>query len=359
MARSSRTDLDRPAGHCARRPTPARGGLAGSRASHLTGPADTLRPVAEQTGWVVSDGLGVPDFVVIGAAKSGTTSLRNYLAQHPELFLPERGEPSFFAHVGSPADFSGPGDDEWTFVTDPDDYVALFSPAEPGQVRGEISPRYLFFEQAAASIAELAPTAKLVAILRHPVDRAYSHYLMNRSRGCEPESSFETAMQLSSRRWSQGWGWDWMYAEAGLYAQQVRRYRSLFDPEQLAVFVYEEWVADPARFFADLFAFLGVDASFRPDTQRRERSGSMPRSAALAALMRKGHGFSDALRVVTPPRVRQFARQAVESVNVKPPEQLDDRLRSDLHDEFFADDVAELETWLGRKIASWSPPHGR
>jgi len=83
----------------------------------------------------------VPDFVVIGAAKCGTTSLRSYLAQHPQLFLPERGEPSFFAHLNGETEFSGPGDDEWTFVTDPADYQDLFADAGPGQLTGEISPR--------------------------------------------------------------------------------------------------------------------------------------------------------------------------------------------------------------------------
>ncbi len=307
-------------------------------------------------GKVATPSRQVPDFVVIGAAKAGTTSLRRYLAQHPQLFLPERGEPSFFAHLDDTGEYRGPGDDQWVFVTDEEAYRALFSPARPDQVTGEISPRYLYFESAAKNMAERVPEVRIIAVLRHPVDRAYSHYTMNRSRGCEPDRSFESALARSAERRSDGWGWDWMYAEAGRYARQLRRYFSQFEPDQISVFVYEEWIADPEQFFDGLFAAIGVDGTFRPDTQRRERTASVPRSSVLAGALRRPHRAADALRAVTPAPVRRAGRRAVERLNDAAPDRLDHRSRARLHDEYFADDVAELESLLGRRLDIWTAP---
>ena len=143
--------------------------------------------------------------------------------------------------------FKGPGDDDWVFVTQIDDYEALFSDARPQQLLGDISPRYLFFEQAARRIHDYVPNARLIAILRQPVERAYSHYLMNRSRGCEPERDFPAAIALENERWARGWGWDWCYAGAGRYHQQLQRYYELFKPEQILVFLYEEWEKELAK----------------------------------------------------------------------------------------------------------------
>jgi hypothetical protein len=296
--------------------------------------------------------MPLPDFLVIGAAKCGTTSLHRYLSQHPGIYLPAYGEPSFFAHEGGSRSFTGPGDGDWTFVSHIDDYEALFREATSQQLRGEISPRYLFFEQAPRRIHSYVPHVRLLAILRQPVDRAYSHFLMNRSRGCESESDFAAAIALEQKRWAKGWGWDWCYAGAGRYHQQLLRYYELFPPEQIQVFLYEDW-EQTDEFYATMFDFLGVDADFRPAMATRERIASAPRSHSVQRLLRHDGSVAAVARRVLPDSWLTRAKGRVTDMNRTGPPSLDPELRSALTHQYFDEDIDRLQDMLGRDLTAW------
>lgn len=298
--------------------------------------------------------MTLPNYLVIGAAKAGTTSLRSYLEQHPEVFVTARGEPSFFAHEGETLAFSGPGDDDWNgaFVTDIDVYRSLFAGAEGCRAVGEISPRYLYFEGAPERIARHVPEARLIAILRHPVDRAYSHYLMNRSRGCEPAATLPEAIAREAERQAEGWGWDWRYVGAGLYHRQLERYHARFPRERIKVLLYED-LKDQEAFFADLFAFLGVDPGFRPDTSVRHRKASLPKSYALQHLVKQPGPAKAALKRLVPPDTRARAKAWLASWNATAPERLDPDIRRDLFERHFAEECRRLEPLIGRSLAPW------
>lgn len=296
----------------------------------------------------------LPTFVVIGAAKSGTTSLHRYLKQHPEVFVARRREPSFFAHEGERLDFRGPGDDEWNFVTDLLTYQDLFTEAEGYRAVGEISPRYLFFERAPARIKHHIPEAHLVAILRHPVDRAYSHFLMNRDRRCEPEADFSRAIERGPERAALGWGWDWQYAGAGRYYEQLRRYYDLFPSEQIQVFLYDDFRHEPDAFYRDLFTFLGVDPSFRPDMSVQDRTAAITRSPALKSFLRRPSGVKALMKRVLPPSLAEGLKARVASWNAARPDPLPPIVRQDLFDRHFADDCARLEGLIGRDLSLWT-----
>lgn len=199
--------------------------------------------------------MTLPNFVVIGAAKSGTTSLREYLDQHPEVFITKRGEPSFFAHEGEQLTFCGPGDEDWThsFVTELPDYERLFDGAASFKAIGEISPRYLFFEKSAWRIAKYIPHARIIAILRHPVDRAYSHFLMNKGRNCEPALNLSVAMVQEDKRAARGWGWDWRYVGAGQYYENSSRFYERFPKDRIKVLLYDDYRDNPRDFFSICF----------------------------------------------------------------------------------------------------------
>ena len=297
------------------------------------------------------DTTGLPDFVVIGAAKAGTTSLRRYLDQHPGVFMADHGEPSFFAHEGETLNYRGPGDDEWQFVTDLGAYRELFRPAPPGAVRGEISPRYLYFPRASQRLHHYVPRARIVAILRHPVDRAYSHFLMNRARGCEPETDFEAALAMEAGRTVRGWGWDWRYVSLGLYQQQLMRYYAAFPREQIRNYLYDDWKT--GSLFADLFGFLGVDDTFRPDTSVRERVAALPRSYRLARVLDRGGVMTALGRRVMPGDTAQRIKSHIVTRNAVTPPVLADADRGHLYQRYFAGDCAALEDLIQRDLSSW------
>lgn len=294
-----------------------------------------------------------PDFLVIGAAKSGTTSLRRYLRQHPQIFMAPRGEPSFFAHEGQRLDFRGPRDDQWSFVTDWPTYRDLFAGAPASAVRGEVSPRYLYFEQTVDRIKRHVPGAKLIAILRHPVDRAYSHFLMNRGRDAEPEPDFERALTLEQQRRALGWGWDWSYVGAGLYHRQLLRYVEAFPREQLKIVLYDDWRSGDRDLIGELFAFLDVDSAFRPDMDARARTAALPRSRTLHELLAERSALKRTLRRLIPARAVARWKQTVMSWNSVPPPPLGDLDRQRLFARYFADDAERLAQLIGRDLSAW------
>ena len=133
--------------------------------------------------------MPMPNFLVIGAAKSGTTALYHTLKQHPQIFMSPVKEPHFFAFEGERPVYCGPGDRELfnpRVVFRLEDYVRLFDGLRAQTAVGEASVQYLMRSDAAAArIRQHIPRAKLIAILRQPADRAYSHYIMLRSQGLE------------------------------------------------------------------------------------------------------------------------------------------------------------------------------
>lgn len=298
--------------------------------------------------------MTLPTFIVLGAGKSGTTSLRSYLKQHPEVFMAPRGEPSFFAHEGQTTPFTGPGDDAWSFVTDFNAYARLFEGAEGYRAVGEVSPRYLYYAQAAARMRHYVPEARLVAVLRHPVDRAYSHFLMNRSRQCEPVADFQLALAKEAERLRAGWSWDWSYVGAGLYYEQLRRYYDLFPREQIKVMPYDLLRGDPPAFFRTLFAFLGVDPNFEPDTSTQHRSAATPRSRLVHTMLRGPTSLKRVAKRVLPGDVRQRVKTTIRTWNAVRPDPVPPPLRQALFDRYFADDCRRLAALIDHDLTHWA-----
>jgi Sulfotransferase family len=232
--------------------------------------------------------MPLPTFLVIGAAKSGTTALAAYLAQHPEVFFSRSKEPNYFALAGEGLPELGPAPPHvlrgaiynWS-RTDWTGYCRLFEGAEGSKAIGEASVRYLYFPDAPPRIRTILPDVRLIVLLRDPISRLYSHYNMNRQILLEPLELAE-AIAAEPERIAAGWGWDWHYVQLGLYARQLRRYFELFDRAQIAVFLYDDFVRDPLAIYRAVCRHIGVDDSFVPDMRGRAKPGSLPRNAALA-----------------------------------------------------------------------------
>ena len=149
----------------------------------------------------------MPDFLVIGAPKAGTTALHAALARHPGLYMSAVKEPKFFLTDGPPPAKGGPGD-ALTYrehVWRRPDYEALFDPAPPGTLRGESTPLYLYDRAAVRRIRETLPAARLIVVLRDPVERAHSNWTHLWSAGLEPVGDFVRACAEEERRIAAGW----------------------------------------------------------------------------------------------------------------------------------------------------------
>jgi hypothetical protein len=190
-----------------------------------------------------------PDFAVIGVPKAGTTALYDALVQHPDLFLPSVKEPKFFLSDGPPPSRGGPGDAQ-TFqehIWKPAQYQALFADSPEHASRGEVTPFYLYDLAAQRRLHRLRPDAKLVVILRDPVERAHSNWQHLRSAALETEADFVTACARELKRKADGYDSFWHYISLGLYGQQLEHLFTLFPREQVLVFRYRDLRDDRSR----------------------------------------------------------------------------------------------------------------
>jgi len=223
-----------------------------------------------------------PNFYVVGAVKAGTTSIWAHLKRHPQVFLPRMKEPHYFADSLSPApkkvsDLHCPGDVKR--------YQTLYANCGEVLAVGDASPSYLWDESAPRNIHRACPEARIVIIVRDPIERAYSQYLMNVSTGLE-ELPPLPAMQRDLAREEKGWWGARLYVALGRYSAQIQRYFDLFGREQVAVFSFGELKRDSQAVFEQIAKHIGVDPEFIKDmdVSKAENPFRMPRSRLLQQL---------------------------------------------------------------------------
>ena len=205
--------------------------------------------------------MALPDFFVAGAPKAGTTALHAALARHPALYMSAVKEPKFFLTDGPPPAQGGPGDAKtykehiWRRA----DYEALFDIAPPGTLRGESTPFYLYSHDAQRRIKALVPDARLIVVVRDPVERAHSNRTHLWSAGLDPIDDFVKACAAEDQRIAAGWADFWHYKRLGLYGQQLQRLYSVFPRGQVLVFRYRDLIDDPVGTLERICAFLGIE----------------------------------------------------------------------------------------------------
>jgi hypothetical protein len=290
-----------------------------------------------------------PDFLILGAAKAGTTALSLYLSQHPGVFMPAQRETNFFALEGAVPAFSGPGDASAVnhkAVTRWEDYLDLFAQAPPTCRVGECSPLYLYHPLVADRVVRRLPEVRLIVVLRQPADRAYASYLHLVRDGRET-ASFEEGLAREAERIAAGYEHLWHYREMGFYGRQLQRYFDRFDARQIHVVRYEEFQQTPERVLAGLFAFLGVDPTFTPDRTRRPNRSGVPRYRRLFRML----AGATALRSWMPEPLRGRAATLVQQVLLRRPP-MPDGIRRRLLDGY-REDTRVFERLAGIDLSDW------
>ncbi len=204
-----------------------------------------------------------PNFLVIGAGKSGTTSLYEYLNEHPEVFMSPVKETNFFALEGERLEDQETDPEQmrhypWS-ITDQASYTDLFKDATNQKAIGEVSPMYLYSKKAALTIKERMPQVKLIAILRQPTDRLYSRYLHLARESRTPTSSFEDVLDKQSIWWKRN-----DLIQEGFYHSHLNNYFELFPENQLHVVLYDDFRKNPQAVIKEIYQFIGVDTTYAP-----------------------------------------------------------------------------------------------
>jgi hypothetical protein len=295
-----------------------------------------------------------PDWIHIGSGKSGSTSLAVYLAQHPQLYISPVKEPRHFISPDVAPTFSGPSDEERVnqqMVWRTPDYQALFAERGAGQLAGELSQSYLGWPAAPAAVRAANPDTRIVAVLRHPADRAFSSWAAHRRDGFEPLRRFEDAVAAEEERRESGYSPIWWYTERGWYGRHLESWLEHFPADQVRVWIYEDLRDDLPGFLREFLDFLGVDPDVELQTDKQHNVSMVPRSHRLDRLVRKPGGLRHTFGLVVPRRYRAQLAQKVIGVNDRRL-QFDPDTRSELTRQY-RPDILRLGELIGRDLSVW------
>ncbi|MEO0897283.1 MAG: sulfotransferase [Bacteroidota bacterium] len=297
-----------------------------------------------------------PNFFIIGAAKSGTSSLWGYLNEHPEIFMSIPKEPGYFAP-------------EWPGPKEEGRYLKIFQNAQSAHKRiGEASTMYLSCPGTAEQILTFCQKnqikdPKLVVMLRNPADRAYSLYNWQVQEGYEYAGSFEKAISLEENRRSLkfpnpwltgGYKYNYMYFHSGLYADQIQDYVEKFGKENLHVLIFEEFIQDAPTHLKEIYDFLGLELKdFLPEIKVYN-----PSYEVYSPLLQFGLRWVNRATIEKRP-IRWFIKSKEQRdtlINLghkknKPPK-LDPAKRKTLLNKYMSD-IQKLEQHLDRDLSIW------
>lgn len=292
-----------------------------------------------------------PDFFIIGAFKSGTTAMYEYLRQHPQIFMPFHKEPNFFGddlshHYG-----------RMSLA----EYLDLFRDAKPEQCVGEASTWYLYSTSAAREIAEFAPAARIIALLRNPVDVMYAQHSQLLFRSDEPISDFGAALEAEpARRRGEGVPPPPVRPETLLYrhsvrfAEQLERYFEAFGRNRVHVVLFDDLLADVGGTYRGVLTFLGVDPTFRPDFAVHNENKRVRLGALQRFIYQPPGPLRGAVRLLRRYPLMHRMRDAMLRLNSRtekrPP--MDPALRRRLMDEM-APEIDRLGALIGRDLSGW------
>ncbi len=292
----------------------------------------------------------LPNFLVIGAAKAGTSSVWDVLKEHPQVFMPEIKETNFFALEGTKPEFKGPGDDllNGGAITYLESYEKLFEGVTHQRAVGEASTLYMYHPDAPRRIKAYIPHARIVAILRNPIERAFSSYLHLIRDGREMVEDFATALSLETERIAADWEHIWHYKAMGFYYSQLSRYYELFEPSHIKVYLFEDLLADQGAVLSDLMRFLGVeDAKIKLKRLNASSHTRVPRIKCIENIIRGENRVKTMARRFLPADFVSGARALLTSKL-----ELTAAVRRELVEDF-REDVVKLEGLIDRDLGSW------
>lgn len=288
----------------------------------------------------------LPNFLVLGAQKCGTTSIHNYLSAHPDIFLPKQKETKYFV-------------DEDEYSKGIDYYSnAYFSDWNGEKAIGEVDPDYLYFKNTYSRIVGDLGKPKLIFLFRNPIDRAFSHYLMTYRRNLE-KLDFDDAISMEDKRISEGYyeNFHYSYVNRGLYFSQVKRYLEYWDISDMHFVISEKLRSNPKEEIRKCLNFIDVNSDFVPSNINRvHHAATVPKSFKLMNLVQKDNVIKRAAKLLVPKlswreaiRRKIFNWNQTESINLTISDNAIDRLA-----EIYKDENRKLSNLTNCDLSVWN-----
>jgi hypothetical protein len=292
-----------------------------------------------------------PNFLVVGASKSGTTTIHQLLSEHPQVYMCPVKEVGFFWSYQQDIQFHGPGTEKLQnrLVDDLDHYKKLFADVGSETAIGESSVRYLYMPQAPQLIHDFIPQVKLIASLRQPADRAFSAFTHNLRDGLEPCDSFAEAIAQDQRGDRDAWTFC-RYLDRGMYYQSLKRYLAYFERAHMHISLFEDLKNDAQSLMRSLYQFLDVDESYVPDTSHRHNVSGIIKNPLLRLVWTRSNRLRAAVRPLVSDRLRHAATEWFIRDLEKPHYPLE--LRAELT-EYYRQDILQLQDLVERDLSHW------
>ena len=295
---------------------------------------------------------------IVGAAKCGTTSLYNYLAQHQEVFFPQVKEPNYYSSIESrikehyikpkPQKFY-----QYKIIRSPEIYFSLFDKSKTHKIVGESSTSYLWDKDAALNIHNDFPEAKIIIMLRNPIKRAFSHYLMLRKSGQEKETDFYEALKTDKKREPKFWGKGaFLYEDLGFYYTQVERYYKVFKKENIKVIIFEDFVENAKKGLLDVFQFLQIDESKIDDVDfNRKHNQFVAHKSKLSRTIVQAINKAGSFKNLVPLSLRNRVKERFFFKSDSKPKMCDESQK--YLNEVFKKEILKLEGLLDINLKIW------
>ncbi len=297
----------------------------------------------------------LPNFLIVGAAKSGTSSLHNYLHEHPEVFMPSYNregmkvkEPRFLIkdlvqhrlHNGV-----------WNF----EEYQCLFSNVREEKVIGESTVLYLYYYQHAIKNIKyyLGKEVKIIIMLRNPIDRAYSAF-QHVSRGLKETNSFEESLEIEKGRLERETNLTpmVMYKEMGMYYSMVKAYKDSF--KNIHIVFYEDFRDNIALEMNKVYSFLGISKDINVNLNKRYNVGGKKwKNKKSKHFFMKDNWAKSILKSITPKKIRQEIRNKLVNLSTKEVEEMKKETRNMLNN-YFQEDIKKLSELLNKDLQHWT-----
>jgi len=293
-----------------------------------------------------------PDFLVVGAAKSGTTSLFHYLNKHPDIYIPEVKECRFFSQLTK--NFNGLGAEFFpnSGITDEKEYFELFAGHED-KICGDISNDYLYYyERSIKNIKKyLDDDVKIIIILRNPIDRAYSNY-MHAVRDNWENLTFENAIIEEAYRIRENWGWPYHYIQAGFYYKRVKAYLDNFS--NVKVYLFED-LKNKNKFLNDLYDFLNVKRIHNIEDEKIYNVSGYPKNKIIHIFLTSDGIFRKVLKpVVNALFSKEKIQQIMTNLKYKNLVKKELSFKTKLYlSKLYESDIEKLSVLIKRDLTKW------
>lgn len=294
---------------------------------------------------------------IVGAAKSGTTSLYNYLQQHPDVFLPRVKEPHFYSEVEShnPEAYLNPEKGQFyhdKVIKEKEIYFSLYRESKSQKILADASPSYLFDELAPERIFINHPNSKIVILLRDPVQRAFSHYLMDIRHGHQVEEDFLKAIKKDLNALPKKWGVAHLYIELGFYFQQTKRYIDFFGKENVKIILYDDFVQKTEEVLIDLCDFIDINKEYISRINyRRIYNEYATYSSSLSKYILKYKNRFNIFKTILPSSLINYLKERVIFKKKEKPRLLEEE-KSYLYN-IYKKDIEMTEKLINRDLGSW------